>query len=194
MTLKGTLADFGVDEIMLFLGGSGRPGRLTVEDGSRRGQLWLDGGDVTAGRFGDSASVVEVAFELLRMAQGSFSFDQGASAQHDGQSASVESVLVDARAMLSEWQEIEAVVPSLSSVVALSSEVPDAEITLGRSEWSTICAVAGGGPVSQVAKRLEMGEFAACKAVKELVDSGLAAVTPGAPEARVRLSAVAGVA
>jgi len=190
MALSGALSDFAVDEVLRFVGETGKSGTLTVEDGSRRGQLWLEDGAVVGAGFADVTAAAEVAFELLRLPSGRFTFDQAVRATEPQAALSVGAVLADARAMLAEWQEIEKVVPSLATLVVLSPESPNGEVHIPREEWATVCAIGAGGPVSQVAERLALREFAACKAVKALVDAGLAAVAPAVEGVgRPRLSA-----
>jgi hypothetical protein len=193
MALSGTLNDFGIDEVLVFVGNVGRSGALTVDDGARRGQLWIDAGQVAAASFGEGEDPVEVVFELMRLGQGSFSFDQSQPPAHGGGRRHLESVLADARARLGEWREIERVVPSLVALVALNPVAPGSEVHVDAEQWATICAIGAGGPVGQVADRLGLREFAACKAVKAVVDAGLAAVAAASGEAR-HLTAVPGAA
>jgi len=193
MALSGTLKDFAVDEVLVFVGHAGRSGVLTVEDGAHRGQLWIDAGHVVAASFAESEDPVEVAFELMRLAQGGFSFDQSERPAGGGSRRGVDDVLGDARARLAEWRDIERVVPSLVTLVALNPVAPGPEVYVDRDQWATICAIGSGGPVGQVADRLGLREFAACKAVKAVVDAGLAAVAQASAEAR-HLTAVPGAA
>jgi hypothetical protein len=51
-------------------------------------------------------------------------------------------------------------------------------VTITAEQWRTVAAVGGGGTVAEVGTRLGLPEFDTCKAVKSLVDSGLAVVTP----------------
>jgi len=197
MALNGTLKDFAVDEVLVFVGHSGRSGVLTVEDGAHRGQLSIDAGHVVAASFTGLDDPVDVAFELMRLGQGGFSFDQSERVERGGGGGGgrspVDDVLAGARARLAEWRDIERVVPSLVALVALNPAPPGPEVYVDREQWATICAIGAGGPVGQVADRLGLGEFAACRAVKAVVDAGLAAVAPASGESR-HLSVVPGAA
>ncbi|MDP9401900.1 MAG: DUF4388 domain-containing protein [Actinomycetota bacterium] len=203
MALLGTLADFHVDDILVLLASTRKTGVLVVEGGGRCGRVWVDVGHVVGGQSGSDHEPAAVVFDLLRLDQGRFSFDDGVAPPTLGPPLEVPAVLAEARAKLAEWREIEAVVPTMSSLVALDANGGGAgDITIGADEWRTVAAVGAGGTVAEVAARLSTGEFAACKAVKALVDAGLATVAarpletpatapPAASEARPGIGAPA---
>lgn len=178
MALLGTLADFHVDDILVLLASTRKTGVLVVEGGGRSGRVWVDSGHVVGAQSGSDHDPSAVVFDLLRLDQGRFSFDDGVAPPTLGPPLEAEAVLSEARAKLAEWREIEAVVPTMSSLVALDANGGGSgDITIGADEWRTVAAVGAGGTVVEVASRLSAGEFAACKAVKALVDAGLATVT-----------------
>ena len=75
--------------------------------------------------------------------------------------------------------------PTLGSTLVFETSVDDyAEVWVDGEQWATICAIGAGGPVGQVADRLGLREFAACRAVKAVVDAGLAAVAPASADTR----------
>lgn len=188
MALSGNLTDFALDEVLRFIGSAHKSGQLTVEHAGRQGLVWLDNGKVAAAKLDDADKPAEVVFDLLRLADGSFNFDAEATAPSGREKAvELDAVLGEAQSMLTEWREVEKVVPSVKTLVALSAKPPEGDIKVDVSQWATICAVGAGGPVAAVAERLGMREFAACKAVKALVDAGLAAVAP-ASDARTKVA------
>lgn len=186
MALLGTLADFHVDDILVLLASTKKTGVLVVEGGGRSGRVWLDAGHLVGGQSGPDHDPAVVVFDLLRLDQGRFSFDDGVAPPALGPPLEVPTVLAEARTKLAEWRDIEAVVPTMSSLVALDADGGSGgDITIGADQWRTVAAVGAGGTVAEVAARLSAGEFAACKAVKALVDAGLATVTARALEAPV---------
>lgn len=178
MALLGTLADFHVDDILVLLASTKKTGVLVVEGGGRSGRVWVDAGHVVGGQSGSDHEAATVVFDLLRLEQGRFSFDDGVAPPTLGPPLEVPAVLAEAKAKLAEWREIVAVVPTMTSVVTLDPNGGGGgDITISADDWRTIAAVGAGGTVAEVAARLSVGEFAACKAVKALVDGGLATVT-----------------
>ena len=179
MALLGTLAEFHVDDILVLLAGTKKTGVLAVEGGRKAGRLWVDGGHVVGSELTGAGDAAEVVFELLRLVEGKFAFEAGAVPTTLGAPQDVQTVLAQARTKLAEWRDIERVVPSMASVVALNPDAGDAgPLSIGAEDWRTVAAIGAGGSVAEVGARLSLGEVAACKAVKAVVDAGLARVTP----------------
>lgn len=183
MALLGTLAEFNVDDILLLLAGTKKTGVLAVEGGRRAGRIWVDGGHLVGAELADQHEPASVVFELLRLTDGKFAFESGAMPANLGAPQDVQTVLAAARTKLAEWREIERVVPSMASLVALDPGAGDSgSLSITADQWKTVAAIAAGGSVAEVAGRLGMVEFDACKAVKSVVDAGLAKVTPVAED------------
>jgi hypothetical protein len=179
MALLGTLAEFHVDDILLLLAGTKKTGVLAVEGGRRAGRIWMDAGHLVGAELADQHDASTVVFELLRLSDGKFAFEAGAMPANLGAPQDVQTVLAQARTKLAEWREIERVVPSMSSIVVLDPSAGDSgPLTITAELWRTVAAVGPGGTVAEVAGRLGLPEFDACKAVKEVVDAGLVTVTP----------------
>ena len=192
MALLGTLADFHVDDILVLLASTKKTGVLVVEGGGRSGRVWLDAGHLVGGQSGPDHDPAVVVFDLLRLDQGRFSFDDGVAPPALGPPLEIPTVLAEARTKLAEWHDIEAVVPTMNSLVALDANGGGGgDVTIGADQWRTVAAVGAGGTVAEVAARLSAGEFAACKAVKALVDAGLATVTARTLEVPVAAPPVA---
>jgi hypothetical protein len=132
---------------------------------------------------GLSTDVVDTLFELLRMATGTFAFSADVAPPAVGEARDIVPLLAEAQSRLEEWRTIEAVVPSLASRVALATDLPGEDAIVNAAQWKVLVAVANGGTVDAVATSLELGEFGACKAVKNLVDAGLVLVDPVVPAA-----------
>lgn len=179
MALLGTLAEFQVDDILVLLGSTKKTGVLVVEAPRRSGRVWVDAGHVVGADMAGHTEAHDVVFELLRLPDGKFSFDAGSAPSELGAPQDVSEVLGSARTRLAEWRDIERVVPSLSSVVTLDPDAGGEPVLhISAEDWKVVAAIGAGGPVQHVADRLGLAEFDACRAVKAVVDAGLAVVTP----------------
>ena len=118
----------------------------------------------------------DAVFELLRLNQGTFSFLSG-TPSGGGPRVEVDGILAEAQARLAEWREIEAVVPSLEAWLQLAPEPPLAHVSMRAEQWRLIVAIAAGCPVSGVLGHLGLDELPGCRAVKELVEAGLVALS-----------------
>lgn len=183
MALLGTLAEFQVDDVLVLLGSTKKTGVLAVESPRRSGRVWVDAGHVVGADMAGHAEAHDVVFELLRLPDGKFSFESGATPADLMAPQDVADVLAAARSRLAEWREIERVVPSLASVVKLDPEAGGEPVLhINAEDWKVVAAIGAGGPVKNVADRLGLAEFDACKAVKAVVDARLAVVSPVAED------------
>lgn len=184
MALQGSLDDFALPDVLSLLASTKKTGELQVTNGrGADGRVWLDGGRIVFGEALNAADLVDTLFELLRFRDGTFEFRTDSKPPSVGEARDVDPLLAEAQARLKEWRVIEAVVPSLAARASLVPDLPGAHVALEAEQWRVIVAVANGGTVDAVATALGLGEFGACKAVKQLVDAGLVHVDPDAGSA-----------
>jgi Domain of unknown function (DUF4388) len=179
LALQGTLDTFSLPDVLRLLATTRKTGRLRIEGDRGQGSVWLRDGrvvDVDADRAVEGAPTDEVIFELLRFGSGSFAFESDAQTPSAEHAAEVDDVLRRASALLSEWIELEAVVPSLEHRVSLSAELSTDEVTIDADRWRSVVAVAGGHSVGEVAGALGLGELHVSRAVRDLVELGVADV------------------
>ena len=182
LALQGTLDTFSLPDVLRLLATTSKTGRLRIDGDRGLGSVWLaEGGivDADADRAIDGTPTDEVIFELLRFDAGSFAFDGDDTAPDAGEPEDVEALLRRANALLSEWAELETVVPSLTHEVTLSSDLSVEQVTIDSDRWRTLVAVAAGRTVGELAKVLSLTELGVSRAVRDLVDLGVAEV--GAP-------------
>jgi hypothetical protein len=184
VALQGTLDTFALPDVLRLLATTRKTGRLLVHGNRGDGSVWVDAGAVVAAEAAGVAagsSAADVIFELLRHTEGAFTFEAGSSPSQAGAPADVEPLLIGAEGQLSEWREIEAVVPSLDAWVTLAPELPTAEATIDAARWRTIVAIGGGTAVRSIGDALGLGEVEISRLVKELVELGLGSVVSVGP-------------
>lgn len=192
MALQGTLDTFSLPDVLRLLATTAKTGRLRIEGDRGRGSVWLaDGGivDADADRVTDGTPTDEVLFELLRFSEGSFAFEAEEKAANGGEPEDVEALLRRSHSLLSEWRELENVVPSLEHEVRLATDLSTDEVTIDAERWRSLVAVAGGRTVGELAAELGLTELGVSRAVRDLVDLGVAEVDPpGTARSRARRS------
>jgi hypothetical protein len=184
VALQGTLETFALPDVLRLLASTHKTGRLRLTGSTGSGSLWLDSGAIVASeasRAPLAQTAPDVVFELLRFKEGDFVFDDDETASDAGSPADVEETLSAAESMLSEWQEIESVVPSLDGWVTLRAELPDDKVTIDRERWHQLVAIASGTTVGGLGAQLGLGELPVSRTVKELVESGLVEVGDAPP-------------
>lgn len=184
MSLQGTLDTFALPDVLRLLAATRKTGHLRIDGSRGYGNVWVDDGAVVsadASKVGSGGEAVEVIFELLRFPDGAFSFDAGVTTSSSRSPLDVEPLLFSAEGVLTEWKEIEAVVPSLQAWVTLAAELPEPVVSIAAAQWRLLVVVGGGSEVSTLASTLSLGELDISRAVKGLVEAGLVTVTADAP-------------
>jgi hypothetical protein len=184
--LQGTLDTFGLGDVLTLIATTAKSGRLHLNGDRGTGSIWFEGGEIvaaTAANVPPEGEATDVLFELLRYAQGEFSFDGGETMAEPGPPQAVGPVLEAAHGLLGQWRELTAVVPSLSHLVVLNAELVDDHVTLDRDQWRTVLAIGQGIPVGDLGRALGLAEVPLLRRVCELLDAGLVDVVEPAPPA-----------
>ena len=184
LALQGTLDTFSLPDVLKLLATTSKTGRLGIDGDRGQGSVWLRDGsvvDADADRAVEGAPTDEVVFELLRFGSGSFAFDADTHTPNAEHPDAVDDLLRRANALLSEWTELEAVVPSLDHRVSLTSELSSDEVRIDADRWRSLVAVAGGRSVGEVASSLGLSELNVSRAVRDLVELGVADVDSPEP-------------
>ncbi len=178
MALQGTLDTFALPDVLRLLATTRKSGQLLVQGDQGNGSLYLDEGSVVGGETSLAATgePSEVLFELLRLSDGSFMFDTSSTAPTAGEATEVEHVIASAEAAHAEWQDLSTVVPSLDVALLLAEDLPDAETVIDRDRWKLIVTIGSGITVRALGEKLAMAELPVLRAVRGLVDDGLAIV------------------
>ncbi|HEX7168469.1 MAG TPA: DUF4388 domain-containing protein [Acidimicrobiales bacterium] len=174
MSLQGSLETFALPDVLVLLASTKKDGELRVVGGKVDGRVWVEKGQIVHSDVnGKEAPSVDAVFELLRLDAGTFSFESESDAPKRHAGDMVDLVLADAQVRLAEWNEIAKVVPHLDVLVDMATDAPGEEIVLNASQWRLLRSVAGGCSVGDLMGKLDVGEFDACRTVKELADARL---------------------
>ena len=175
MALQGDLNSFALSDVLHLLEGTAKTGRLAVTSTAAEGEVWFTDGALVSGSVSTgrrSEGPAEVVMEMLRFDDGSFSFDEcDEGAPGDGHP--VADVLRDAEALATEWQAVEAVVPSLAAWLTLRPAIDADEVIVSGDHWRALAAIAGGATVEQLADRCELSDLAASRTAKELTEAAM---------------------
>ena len=180
--LQGSLENFALDEVLGLLSSTSKTGQLDIKGDRGNGALVFRDGrlvDGTASFTANGTGIEDVMFELLRYAEGSFTFNARdvESTEYD---ENVVTVLGAAENRLMDWRSIEMVVPTLNHMVTPAADLPSEEITISRAEWSALTTIGAGCPASTVCERLSLGEVEGSRQIKNLAERQLVVISePG---------------
>jgi hypothetical protein len=184
VALQGTLDTFALPDVLRLLAATRKTGRLRLSGSRGNGAVWVEAGSVVCVEAAHAPHATEAdaaLFELLRFEDGAFTFDVDLVHEDPAPALDVEEVLGAAEKQLAEWQEIESVVPSLDAWVSLRSDLPGPEVVIDRDRWATLVAIGAGATVRRVGDELCLSELAVSRALKALVELGVAEVDDAPP-------------
>ena len=120
--------------------------------------------------------VHESVGQLLRLADGSFKFDNSTTTSDwPGQSFPAAELLAEGHRRLEEWHTISSQVPSLDVPIFLVPTLPGDvdDVTVARDQWQLLSLIDGRRTARDLVELTGKGEFAACKLLAELLALGL---------------------
>ena len=176
MSLRGSLETFALTEVLTMVASTGKSGELQVDGEALTGRVWLEGGEVVGARAGEATDPADAVFRLLCLTGGEFRFETGTPAPEAGTPQSVDAVLAAAQDRLSEWREIEAVIPSPESVIRLQRALDGGDVQLTGAQWDAVVALGAGRSLAELMELLDQDELATGRVLKGLVEAGLATV------------------
>jgi hypothetical protein len=182
MPLNGTFDVLDFTAVMELLADRRMSGRLHVRGRSYSANLFFVDGVIVgadqsehqaAGVAGDAAQrVQETCFELLGADRGNFEFHPGpASAPAGGTNMTVRAAIEQARQRLAEWQELQALIPSLEVQPRLVTELDPGQVTLDREQWRVLTAVDGRRNLRSIGRALNLSDFEVCRAMRQLLNA-----------------------
>ena len=177
VSLQGTLETFALPDVLVLLSSTKKSGELKVVGARGEGRVWVDKGQIIySENNAKECAPVDAVFELLRLESGTFAFVADTTPPKKGEPQIVDLVLSEAQGRLTEWRDIEKVVPHLDAVIDMAPNAPGDEVTVSDAQWKMLVAVAGGRDIHTLMDRLSRSEFDTCKSVKELVEAGMATI------------------
>jgi hypothetical protein len=181
MPLQGTFDVLDFSQVLDLLASHNMSGRLHVRGRSFAANLFFNDGYIVgadqsehqvAAAAGDVAQrVQEVCFELLETDRGNFEFHPSRSNTPGGASISVKEALEQARQRIAEWQELQAIIPSLDVQPRLVTELNPGQVTLDREQWRVLTAVDGRRNLRSIGRALNLSDFEVCRAMRELLSA-----------------------
>ncbi|HXW81780.1 MAG TPA: response regulator, partial [Acidimicrobiales bacterium] len=180
MPLQGTFDVLDFSAVLEILALHSMTGRLHVRSRSFAANLFFaDGQIVGADQSEHQAAAVagdvtqrarEICFELLDTDRGNFEFHPGKPNAVLGNTImTVAQALEDARQRLTEWQELQVLIPSLDVQPRLVTELDPGQVTLDREQWRVLTAVDGRRNLRSIGRMLNMSDFEVCRAMRELL-------------------------
>jgi len=181
MPLQGSFDVLDFTAVLELLADRKMSGRLHVRGRSFAANLFFDDGVImgadqsehqAAAVTGDVAQrVQEICFEMLGTDRGNFEFHPGRASAPGATAMTVDEAMHQARERLAEWQELQALIPSLDLQPRLVAELDPGQVTLDRKQWRVLTVVDGRRNLRSISRALNLSDFELCRAVRDLLEA-----------------------
>jgi hypothetical protein len=173
MAFQGSLAELHLPDIIQLVSVSGKTGVFKLEDGPRKGLIYLQEGQIVHAALEDLAGE-EAVYALAMWRQGEFKFDVGEKAPRQTIHKSNTSLLMEAARRLDEWRVLSKKIPSVDLVPEfVIPENREGQINLNTMEWLLLSKIDGRRSVRTIATATGLSAFDAAKLLYGLVATGL---------------------
>jgi len=180
VALQGALETFQLDDVLRLLGSSEKTGLLTLTGDRGVGRVWVIDGQIVQTEIEVDTNFVEndadAVFHMLRFGSGDYVFEADERPSEPADEAlAMDTVLAEAEGRLDEWSDIVGVVEGLETWVRLTPTIDD-EVTVEVETWERLARIGSGVTIREMGVQLAEAELSTMRAVKELVERGLADV------------------
>jgi hypothetical protein len=177
-SLVGALSVFPLNDVLGLLSETTQRGELQVVGQGVDGHLWIDGKSLVGSVLEGTGTITQAVFELMLLEEGWFYFtsDQAPPISSNKQQ-SVSSVISEVVPQVQEWRDLLSRVP-LTAEVRMAASTPSAEVQIRADQWKILTAVGTTGrTVASIVDELDEDSVVTVRLLRELVDSGLVAIT-----------------
>ena len=182
--LAGSIREFNVTDIVQFLSGSEKTGRLNLKarGTGAEGAIVFSEGTVVHAETG--AMVGEEAFfDLMLWAEGQFAFEPDVVPSEKTVRQSSSNLLLEGARRKDEWGVLSQHIPDMGLVpefVLPDEHQTGQQITLNTSEWVVLSKIDGHRSLQEVAKAAAISEYHTCRLIYPLVANKLIRLRPRA--------------
>jgi hypothetical protein len=163
--------------------------RQQADPGRRIGTILVEMGAVSEAdlkrqlRF----QIEEIVFELIQWKDGYFRFEEATPLTNGAVPIRVptESLLMEAARRIDEWSTLEAKVPHMGVVPALTGENDGGTLDLHPTEWEVLAEIDGARTLKEIASDVGRSDFDVAKIVFGLIATGVVEIVderPATPE------------
>ena len=175
--LGGSIREFNITDIVQFLSGSEKTGRLKVKalgTGAEGTIVFSEGTVVHA----ESGAIVgeEAFFDLMLWSEGQFTFEPDVVPNEKTVRQSSTNLLLEGARRKDEWGVLSQHVPDMRLVpefVLPDEHETGQQITLNTSEWVVLSKIDGERTLEEIAKAAALSEYHTCRLIYPLVANKL---------------------
>ena len=178
--LEGSIREFNVSDVVQFLSGTEKTGKLRLRAGQSgaagaEGSILFAEGTVVHAELGGSVGE-DAFFDLMLWGEGQFSFDPGVEPTEKTVRQSSTNLLLEGARRKDEWSVLSQHIPDMGLVpefVLPGDNETGQQITLNTSEWVVLSKIDGQRNLKEVALAASISEYHTCRLIYPLVANKL---------------------
>jgi len=173
--LQGSIRQFSVPDVVQFLCGHSKTGKLALAFADSSGSIFFAGGTVVHAEHG-SRQGEEAFFELMSRLEGTFEFVPGEKSASKSVRQHTTILLLEGARRSDERELLEEQIPDTNLVpefVPPEEGQTGKQVTLNTSEWMVLAKIDGQRSVKQIALDSGLSEYHTCRLLYPLVRNRL---------------------
>ena len=175
--LEGSIQEFNLSDIVQFLSGSKKTGRLHLRASAagRDGGIAFVDGSVVHAAVGDMVGE-EAFFEMMVWNDGQFSFEPDTPSDEQTVRRSSTNLLLEGARRKDEWSVLSKYIPDMTMIPEfILPDENDAgqQITLNTSEWVVLSKIDGMRNLQEIAHAAAISEYHTCRLLYPLIANKL---------------------
>ena len=175
--LQGSIREFNVSEVVQFLSGTEKTGKLRLRAGESEaeGSILFAEGTVVHAELGGSVGE-DAFFDLMLWGEGQFSFDPDVEPKEKTVRQSSTNLLLEGARRKDEWSVLSQHIPDMGLVpefVLPGDNETGQQITLNTSEWVVLSKIDGQRNLKEVALAASISEYHTYRLIYPLVANKL---------------------
>lgn len=180
--LAGSIREFTLSDIVQFLAGSEKTGRLRLEgNGAQTAEIVFSRGSVVHAASGNLVGE-EAFFELMRWSEGQFAFEPDVTSSEHTVRQSSTNLLLEGSRRKDEWSILSQHIPDVELVpefVLPDDRETGQQITLNTSEWVVLSKIDGHRTIKEIAEAAAMSDYHTCRLLYPLIANKLIRLRSG---------------
>jgi len=166
MSLKGSIADINLADILQLIGSSNKTGRLKFIRNSVVGFIYFDNGKLIHAELENENLEGESAvYRLSSWEQGEFEFESNKKSDKKTINRPFTTILMEAARIIDEWEFIRKKIPSENMIPVFSNMDPEnsRRITLNTKEWVVLSKIDGKKDLETIAYEVGLSIYELAK-------------------------------
>lgn len=175
--LEGSIREFNVSDIVQFLSGSEKTGKLSLRasQSGAEGSILFAEGTVVHAELGGSVGE-DAFFDLILWGEGQFAFAPDVKPKEKTVRQSSTNLLLEGARRKDEWSVLSRHIPDIALVpefVLPDENETGQQITLNTSEWVILSKIDGQRNLREVAEAASISEYHTCRLIYPLIANKL---------------------